>query len=835
MTKRALDVLLAALGLALLAPLFAFIALRIRLDTPGPVFFRQQRVGRGGRLFGIHKFRTMRAGDDSGAQITAAGDARITRVGRWLRRGKLDELPQLIDVLKGDMSLVGPRPEVPRYMALYAPDVRAQILSVRPGITGPAALAFRDEERLLAAAKDPERTYIEQIMPIKQRHDLDYVARHGVPGDLRIIVRTLLAVIPAFAGMTKYSLRNGMNHHHAFWPRLSRSLARNAASKSWLPDLPLTALAWLAAFWLRFNFDVPADYRAQAWLTLPIALVCMALGLVLLRVPRQSWRYVSLADVRRIAAGVLLGQVLTTAAVMGLRVDGFPRAVFPIAALLTLVLLLSARAAWRTFTERERAQPLSGQPLLVLGALDQADRALLTMKGVPGWRVAGIVSPQAADTGRSVRGVLVLGAVDQLADIARQQGATAVLLAAPPGAPERRAALLGSAGAGLNLLTLPAADEWLQTGPANSTNAGANAGGLRRVQLEDLLGRAPVQLDMRGLAGLFSGHTVLVTGAGGSIGAELCRQVARFGAARLVCVDQCEYAIYQLEQTLRREHPALQALYYTASVRELDRLRAVATAHQPQVVLHAAAYKHVPLMESHNEIEALRTNVLGTLNAARIAGEVGAGRFVLISTDKAVNPVNVMGASKRLAEQVVQAVAGQYPDTRFVSVRFGNVLGSSGSVVPLFKAQIEQGGPVTVTHPDIVRYFMTIQEAAQLVLQAGLMGESGQICVLDMGEPVRIAELARMMIRLSGKSEQEIPIICTGLRPGEKLFEELLADGETTAPTPHPKLRIAKVPPPRAGLLAQVQPWLDHCGPAPGAALLRAWLREQVPEYVPAR
>jgi len=307
--------------------------------------------------------------------------------------------------------------------------------------------------------------------------------------------------------------------------------------------------------------------------------------------------------------------------------------------------------------------------------------------------------------------------------------------------------------------------------------------------------------------------------------------VARLGAARLVCVDQSEYAIYQLEQTLRREHPALQALYYTASVRELERLRAIAAAHPPQVVLHAAAYKHVPLMESRNEIEALRTNVLGTLNAARIAGEVGAGRFVLISTDKAVNPVNVMGASKRLAEQVTQAVAQQYPATRFVSVRFGNVLGSSGSVVPLFAAQIAAGGPVTVTHPDIVRYFMTIPEAAQLVLQAGLMGESGQICVLDMGEPVRIAELARMMIRLSGKTEQEIPIATTGLRPGEKLFEELLADGETTAPTPHPKLRIAKVAPPRPDLLAEVEPWLATCGPAPDAALLRAWLMAQVPEY----
>jgi FlaA1/EpsC-like NDP-sugar epimerase len=325
---------------------------------------------------------------------------------------------------------------------------------------------------------------------------------------------------------------------------------------------------------------------------------------------------------------------------------------------------------------------------------------------------------------------------------------------------------------------------------------------------------------------------VLVTGAGGSIGSELCRQVARFGVGRLVCVDVSELAIYQLEQELREAHPQMHGCYYTANVREAQRLQAIALKHRPAVVLHAAANKHVPLMEELNEIEALRTNVLGTLHAARAAGESGARRFVMISTDKAVNPTNVMGASKRLAELMVQGAASEYPGTQFVSVRFGNVLGSSGSVVPLFTAQIARGGPVTVTHPDIVRYFMTIPEAAQLVLQAGLMGRSGQIFVLDMGEPVRIAELARMLIRLSGKTEQEIPISYRGLRPGEKLFEELLADDETTEPTPHPKLRIAKtssaVPD-----IAAVMRWIEEAGPAPAGDCLRQWLRTQVPEYAP--
>ena len=602
-------------------------------------------------------------------------------------------------------------------------------------------------------------------------------------------------------------------------------LWRSLHSKSWLVDGPLIVLAWWAAFWLRFNLSLPQPYFDQALRTTPVALACMAAGLLLLRVPRQSWRYVSLADLRLLAAGVALGALLTTAAVLGWRIGGFPRSVFLISALLALLLLAGARAAWRTLTEYNHAHTRPGatqQPLLIVGTIDEADQALRTLKGVEGWHVVGIASPRAQDAGRTVQGVRVLGGVDALDELARAQQTATVLLASAPGESTRREVLMRWSGSGLSLLTLPTADELLRPGAAAQ---------LRQVRLEDLLGRTPVQLDAAGLAGLFSGATVLVTGAGGSIGSELCRQVARLGVARLVCVDVSEYATYRLERELRQTFPAMEGIYYTANVRELDRLRAIAQAHRPSVVLHAAAYKHVPLMEAYNEIEALRTNVMGTLHAARVAGEVGAARFVLVSTDKAVNPTNVMGATKRLAEQVVQAVAAEFASTQFVSVRFGNVLGSSGSVVPLFTAQIELGGPVTVTHPDIVRYFMTIPEAAQLVLQAGLMGHSGRIFVLDMGEPVKIVDLARLLIRLSGKSEAEVPIAFTGLRPGEKLYEELLADDETTEPTPHPKLRVAKVAAAGGDVVRVTEAWLAAAGAAPDAAVIRDWLRERVPEY----
>lgn len=588
-------------------------------------------------------------------------------------------------------------------------------------------------------------------------------------------------------------------------------------------DLALALGAWWVAFWLRFNLDIPDDFVQLALAASPWCVVAYAAGFASARVYRQVWSYIGLPELRQLAIGIILGGLLTAAGVLMLRLPAFPRSVLLLQPLIALVLMGAARAGWRTLAER-RLGVKHGKPVLILGSLQEASDALRALKGSSQWQPVGILSPLPGEVGRSLQAVRVWGTPAEMARLAQSMEVQALLVASPPGSQGRREMLLQAADTGIALLTLPRPDEWLKTDGA----------GPRKLELEDLLGRTPVQLDVAGLADLFSGQTVLVTGAGGSIGSELCRQIARFGAQRLVCLDVSEFAIYQLEQELREAHPQMQGVYYTANVREPDRLLAIARKHRPSVVFHAAAYKHVPLMEQLNEIEALRTNVAGTLHAARVAGECGAKRFVMISTDKAVNPTNVMGASKRLAELMVQGVAAEYPQTQYVSVRFGNVLGSSGSVVPLFTRQIAGGGPVTVTHPDIVRYFMTIPEAAQLVLQAGLMGRSGQIFVLDMGEPVKIVELARMMIRLSGKTEQEIPISYTGLRPGEKLYEELLADDETSVATPHPKLRAAKTSGQQVADLEAVLRWVAEAGPEPGEAQLRDWLRSQVPEYAPS-
>jgi FlaA1/EpsC-like NDP-sugar epimerase len=324
---------------------------------------------------------------------------------------------------------------------------------------------------------------------------------------------------------------------------------------------------------------------------------------------------------------------------------------------------------------------------------------------------------------------------------------------------------------------------------------------------------------------------VLVTGAGGSIGSELCRQIARFTPQKLVLFEASEFALYNIEQELNSLFPQLNILYLAGDVRDAMRLEQVFAQCEPSVVFHAAAYKHVPLMERHNAWQAVRNNVYGTWQVAQCAQKHGVGNFVLISTDKAVNPTNVMGTTKRMAEMVCQGVQ-QASGTRFIIVRFGNVLGSNGSVIPKFREQIAKGGPITVTHPEITRYFMSIPEAAQLVMQAGYMGKGGEIFVLDMGEPVKIVDLAKDLIRLSGLSEDEIKIEFTGLRPGEKLYEELLADDENTLPTPHPKLRIAQARTVSATELEKMYAWISTDATVPDSEVRQA-MRQWVPEYTP--
>jgi FlaA1/EpsC-like NDP-sugar epimerase len=415
--------------------------------------------------------------------------------------------------------------------------------------------------------------------------------------------------------------------------------------------------------------------------------------------------------------------------------------------------------------------------------------------------VVGLLDDDPQKRGRLLQGVRVMGALDDLPRLAARLKVRHAIVAMPSAAyPVRRRVVEICKRARVAVLTVPS---------LNNVSGGASPK-IRKVAVEDLMKREPVTLDDAGLHELLTGKVVLVTGAGGSIGSELCRQIASFEPSMLVLFEQNEYAMYRVDSELRDAHPEMPVASVVGDVKNALRVAQVMHQYSPSIVFHAAAYKHVPLMEELNSWEAVRNNVHGTYVVARAAIDYGVKKFVFVSTDKAVNPTNVMGATKRLAEMVCQALqAGSA--TRFEMVRFGNVLGSAGSVIPRFEEQIHRGGPVTVTHPEMVRYFMSIPEAAQLVLQAGCMGLGGEIFVMDMGEPVKIVDLARDMIRLSDLSEDEIKIVYTGLRPGEKLFEELLADDEHTRPTPHPKLRVAKA------REAQPREWLEE---------LLAWLEQ---------
>ena len=368
-------------------------------------------------------------------------------------------------------------------------------------------------------------------------------------------------------------------------------------------DSVLVVIAWWLAFWLRFNLDIPQETQPLVWRTSLLAAASFTVGLGVTRVYRQVWRFIGLPELRQLAWGVLLGSLVLGATVFMMRYSSVPRSVLFLHPLLCLLLLGAVRAAWRTLAERQTAMSVSARPLLIVGSLQDASDALRALKGSAQWLPVGIISPVAAEMGRSIQNIPVLGATDAIARVARATGAGTALVASPAGSNVRRDVLLASTESGLSFLTMPRPDEWLRT---EST-------GPRKIELDDLLGREPVALDVQGLADLFSGQTVLVTGAGGSIGSELCRQIARFGVARLICVDISEFAIYRLEQELREAHSQMQGEYYTANVREADRLGAIMARHRPSVVFHAAAYKHVPLMEEHNEIEAVR--VIAAINS----------------------------------------------------------------------------------------------------------------------------------------------------------------------------------------------------------------------------
>jgi FlaA1/EpsC-like NDP-sugar epimerase len=551
-------------------------------------------------------------------------------------------------------------------------------------------------------------------------------------------------------------------------------------------DVLAAGLAWWFAFFLRFNFDIPQEHMALMQSTLWMVIPLYGSSFILFSLYRGTWRFASLPELKRIFLTVIITSISVTALFFMLRLEvPVPRSILILDPLILILIMGGSRFVYRAIKEHQLYGTYlsSGEPVIILGAGEATVTMLRDLSKSKDWRIVSILDDDPKMHGREILGIEVHGNLDLLPNIKARFNVNHAIIVMPQAKhKDRRRAMNLANELDLKVLTVPHIDD-LMAGRLSVSQ-------MRPVDVEDLLGRDVVSLDSKGLKGLIEKKVILVTGAGGSIGLELCRQIIKFKPDTLICFDISEYALYQLELELKSSLGNIHLMYFVGDIKNRQRIDAILKDHKPSLVFHAAAYKHVPMMENHNVIEAFQNNVLGTYKLALACQKAKVKKFVLISTDKAVNPTNVMGATKRLAEMVCQGMPES--STQFIMVRFGNVLGSSGSVIPRFREQIKSGGPVTVTHPEITRYFMSIPEATQLVMQAGLMGRGGEIFLLDMGEPVKIVDLAKDMIKLSGFDENEIKITFTGLRPGEKLFEELLGDDEASLLTPHPKIKIAK-------------------------------------------
>lgn len=595
-------------------------------------------------------------------------------------------------------------------------------------------------------------------------------------------------------------------------------------------DIIVAFLAWWFSYLLRFNFSIPSEHVAQMSQSLFWVIPIQASLFVSFGLYRGVWRFASVNDLKRIMFAVLSATGLVVLVLFMLQTAILiPRSVLILDPILLILMMGGTRFTYRAWKEHQLYGMTlkQGNPVIVLGAGQAAIALVKDLARSTQWRVVGLLDDDMTMSGREIFGVKVLGAINQLESVCQRLTVKHVIIAMPSAHHDKRRQAIKLANQ-LNLvvLTVPAIDD-LMSGKVSISQ-------IRKVDVEDLLGRDAVKLDNSGLQHLIEGHTVLVSGAGGSIGSELCRQIVKYKPHTLICLDISEFSLYQLEQELTALKLNIKLLYKTCDVKNKVRIDNLLVKYQPSVVFHAAAYKHVPMMENGNVWEALSNNVIGTHTLALACKEASVAKFVLISTDKAVNPTNVMGASKRLAEMVCQGLQG-VEGTRFVIVRFGNVLGSSGSVIPKFRQQIANGGPVTITHPEITRYFMSIPEAAQLVMQAGLMGNGGEIFVLDMGEPVKIANLAADMIRLSGLQVDDVKIEYVGLRPGEKLYEELLADDEHTKPTPHEKLRIAQARTVDNLWVNKLLKWIEGIHSANESLIkteLAVWVEEYSPQHL---
>lgn len=774
--KRLFDFTLALFSLVCLAPLFLVIALAIKWNSRGAVFYRGERLGKDAQVFRIWKFRTMVAdAAQRGGGLTHRADPRITRVGKFLRRFKLDELPQLINVLAGEMSLVGPRPEDPRYLPYYSSRQR-KVLNVRPGITSVASIRFRNEEELLEA-EDWERIYIEKILPAKLELELNYLTAQSWWRDALILCATPFSlVLGNEETRTRLRLKFHWLEKHLTWVAI---------------DTPLIIAAYALAILVR-SLNANLDYPDVFFYAGVGVLVYIAVN-YLFGIYQRFWRYARGQELVVLFFSVGTATALLAVADYYLRERTLPLGVIGLGGFFTFIFLGAVRYRRRLVSGARQMFPslfgsLAGANLrvLIVGAGEAGQLAAWQIQNqMPGnaYRVIGFVDDNRQKHGMRIHDVKVYGDRKVIPDLCTQLHVDLILIAIRQeqlNAPRELLDLCRQTLARVQIL--PGFFDWLRM----------NGHTPDWIDLtdEELLQRHIRETDRAMGKKLLEDRVVLVTGAAGSIGSELCRQIVSYAPRCLQMIDVNESGLHDLQIELRAQCKDAITQLVLCDITDSLRLEAVFADARPHVVFHAAAYKHVPILEDHPD-QAVRVNVLGTQLLWTLAQKFSAERFILISSDKAVNPVNVMGMTKLLGELMVAQDVGAADNARTISaaVRFGNVLGSRGSVLTIFEKQIAAGGPVTITHSDMTRYFMSIDEAVNLVIQAAAMTRGSELFLLDMGEPISILDLANRVIRARGlRPEIDIPIEIIGARPGEKMSEELLAPDEEKVGTAHPSI-----------------------------------------------
>ncbi len=770
--KRIIDIVGSLLLLLVLAPIFAFIALSVKMGDGGKVFYLQERIGRDFKPFWLIKFRTMVEGaDEIGPFVTPEGDPRITRVGRYLRRYGLDGIPQLVNVLRGEMSLVGPTPEIRKFVKCYEKEY-AEILKIRPGIADYATLKYREEAVLVShLLEDKEEVYLREILPEKIKLYKEYIERMSFTFDMSVFFRKV-------------------------WGNVVRMLKPVRVSKFLsflLVDIGLLSASFYASILLRFGFSHFVKFLPLAFSMLPIVLLLKVASFYAFNLYNMALRYAGFLDLLNIFKANLLGDLLllgagfifkpveVTALIEKIIVIDFLVSVFLISAF-----RFSKRIYFETFWGSSRVK---GKPALIVGAGNAGEMIVRDMSRTSNLEFypVAFVDDDFGKVGSYIHNVRVAGRIEDIPYIVSRMRIEAAVIAIPSlekSKLRRIYALLKNSGVSeIKVIPRLYGDE-----------ATLEVKALEDISIEDLIGREEVHLDVDAVRRFAEGKRVLITGAGGSIGSEIVHQVCSYHPAVVILFEVDETELYNLMLRLKYIFPNMEEsiIPIVGDITDNGKVEKVFGEYLPDLVFHAAAYKHVPLMEYFPE-EAVKTNVIGTYNVCKSSVETGVEKFILISTDKAVNPVSVMGATKRLAEYIAMAL-DDVSTTSFVAVRFGNVLGSRGSVLPIFLEQLKRGGPLTVTHPEVKRYFMTIPEAVALVLQASAMSIGGEVMVLDMKNPVKIVSLAEELIRLHGlEPYKDIDIVFTGLRPGEKMYEELLTAEEGTRKTGHGRIFKANI------------------------------------------